>query len=347
MAPNWSDPKVKTEKVKIDPYELIAQAEKYAESEDYNSAEKTYITAIKNAIGTASQADIVSKVKSGLTEVYDSWAAYCYQNYKFEDAELVLNKALKINLNIRNIKRDLRTLYETWGDSLSYEGKLEGAENRYIHALQMDKELGNDYKSSILLIGKIKKVMYMYNSNSEKRLAYLLYILEEGKAFGVKAMILGVIGVICIISAIAFHGDDDVFWMVLAIMFISPIVVPMYSFNYERQQTRGKFFASLLYMFFWTIIGVLCCAIDPLYAFYPAVVGVACVYHAIKMKGMSDKKNLYSRVIELLVSKMKSEGQVDITVSHNVEDEKKDAFKNSVNRAVALGVRTIVKNLFR
>ena len=316
--PNFSKPKVTVERVDIDPYELISMAKQYAERGDYYSAERTYVAASNASMGTSSQNDVVAKVKRGLSSIYNSWAEYCSQNYRFQEAEITLKKALKIKYNIRDVKTNLCTLYEKWGDCLKVDGKLEGAETRYFLALQIEREIGTNETQESNLIRKIKEIKYLYNSDEEKELSYYLYVLESGKGFADKAVIFEIIGVICIFSAIAYHGNDDVFWLVLAIMILSPFFVLFNSFSCERLLARGMGIFIVPIMFFWTIVGILFCARDPLYAFYPAVVGIYCIYFALKIKKLAKDGELYDRVMRQLASQAASISQEDITVEHVV-----------------------------
>ena len=347
MAVNWSEPKIQRERVKIDPWELIATAEKHFESGDYYSAERTYVAAIKNSKGTISQAELVTKAKKGLIATYEAWAIYCVNKKKYEEAEQALNKELKVNPDIRNVKADLRFLYTTWGDDLKFEGKLAGAETRYILALQMDKELNDEQNTTSALYKKIKEIEYLNNSHVGKEYSRILYVLEQGEGYNVKATVLCIIGLICICSALWFHGNDDVFWIILLIMFLSPIGVAAYSFTYERLITRGHGFIAFVYMFSWSIIGGLFCAKDPLYAFYPAVAGLYFVSFSLKMKVLYRNKKTPARMMSLLSSRVNSNSNADITVTHTAEDEKMENLKASTARAAGLGVRLLIKSIFR
>lgn len=283
--PNWSEPKITRERIKIDPFELIKQAERYTEEGDYYSAERTYVAALKNAIDTPSQAEIKSKVKNGLTSVYDAWAVYCVNNNMFDEAEQVLKKELNVVSNPWDVKTSLRNLYEIWGDSLVNNGQYRNAESRFIAALQIEIELKRSDINHCDLLKKIREIKYAYGDKENKKIGDMLYVYNSSvNTYRTKAIILGIIGIYSLLLR-----DFDKFGGLCAVPYLFIFVFPLFSaifwgMELERMVITGKKMIAGLFMFSFTVILMIALVSN---AFIAEIIvipfGLLCILQSIKM----------------------------------------------------------------
>ncbi len=164
MAVNWSEPKVETEKVKIEPEVLLVEAKKYANSGNYNMAERAYVNAASNARGTQNLTAIVKTVKKGLADIYIQWAIDCIKRYEYQDAEPVLQKLVKIADDKTSAKNELIALYSLWGAALrDNDNNWKGAIAIYAKKWRIEKEIGVSTDETAKLV-----CLLLYGSNNKK-----------------------------------------------------------------------------------------------------------------------------------------------------------------------------------
>lgn len=283
--PNWSEPIIQREKVKINSFELIEQAEKYAEIGDYHSAESTYVAALKNSKDTPSQSEISLKVKNGLVSVYDAWSVYCISNHRFEEAEQALKKEFKVISNPWDVKTSLRNLYEIWGDSLVYNGTLKEAESKYIAALEIEKELNPSGINRCELISKIRQIKYAYGDKDNRKIGDILYILSSSiNTYRLKAIILGGIGLYSILIR-----DFDKFGGLCVVPYVFILLFPVFckifwSTDIERMAAMGKKTTAGLLMISGTVILLIALVSSEFVVEYIVIpFGLICIYKAIKL----------------------------------------------------------------
>ena len=176
--PNWSEPKLEKEKVKIEPEVFLKEARKYIESGDYNMAERAYVNALSNARGASNVKDITRIVIDGLSEVYILWTQDCQERYEFHDAEPALLKLLKIIDNKRKAKEELIKLYEKWGLSLSLRDKnWKGALLVFVKKLKLEKELG---LNTSITESQICSLLFASDNPGDRKIAMELNIGRKG-----------------------------------------------------------------------------------------------------------------------------------------------------------------------
>lgn len=160
----FSTEKVEHEKVKIEPERFLKEAKEYAESGDFNMAERAYVNALSNARGEPNVKEIAKIVKEGLAEIYILWTQDCINRLEFQEAEPVLHKLLKISDDKRTAKEESIKLYDAWGVSLSiYDKNWKGALLVFIKKLKLEKELG------------------LNTENTESQICNLLFLSEDSK----------------------------------------------------------------------------------------------------------------------------------------------------------------------
>ena len=164
MAVNWSEPKIEKEKVKIEPEVFVEEAKKYTETGDFNMAERAYVNALSNARGSSNIKDIIRIVKEGLSEIYLLWTQDCINQYKYQEAEPVLRKLVKISDDKRAAQEEYIKLYDAWGLSLSlYDNNVNGAIIIFAKKLRLEKKLEHNTE-----VTETKLISLLYSSKNAK-----------------------------------------------------------------------------------------------------------------------------------------------------------------------------------
>ena len=249
--PNWSEPKIAKEKVKIEPEVFLEDARKYANSGDFNMAEKAYVNALSNARGASNIKEIISIVKEGLSEIYKLWTQECIKQYEYQDAEPILQKMLKISDDKQAVQEEFIELYNAWGLSLfRYDNNVKGAIIIFAKKLKLEKKLEQNTEDT-----ETELTSFLYSSKNKKyrKIADGLYFRKKEAR------------VRLLLSALIMAG------VALATPLFAPYSIDVYIFSYfmfvlrhdwlmsglkKLRECLALTFFSLIWMIILTVFGI-------------------------------------------------------------------------------------------
>lgn len=321
---------VNDENIKIPPEELIDSALYHQERDEYDIAEKEFITARINSMGTASESYIGKQVKEKLIVLYRLWVDYSIKEYDYINAEYILKKLDGIYPNKELVNKKYRELYEIWGNQLFKEKKYLGADSRFIKALMYDIKLNRDSVLESPLLSWLQLTKYSIKTKKEQDVAMKIYMIREGDKLHVLSIIAGILAIIylllCIIgffvTVISAIAGKSSLGGTFTYLIFGVAVAPFYMFLFPAEQQRHSFRgSSIRYHASFTIISVICFVIfyiSKLSIFYIIIYPIAIVFSFYCISLSIKTNKLYKMVQKSKLAVIK-----DI-IKNRIPDEKLD-----------------------